>query len=322
VQQIGEKGSYLITLPKKWCEINNITNGTELEVVGDPIGDATLLISLPKEGRDIKHEIELPFSPLYEDNRLSRAILQRYLDGYGIIRIVGTPIEAKKKLEARGQIKRLKDKLYGCDYSEPKNQFRLEIMSELTSPIKPLEELFDMSSQMLSDSIESYISNNKELAVDIEERDDEADKLYFHIVRTLKTLLREPVTAANALNSEEFSLMDSLDLRMVASYIENLADSAESVAKAVYSRVTDLSIAEPNIEELRGITTQITTNLEKSFRYFRENDYMKATQTIPIVRKLFPRIEKLRDINIHLEVVRTLEEAVECIIDICDLVGE
>lgn len=322
VQQIGKDGSFIITLPKKWCKANGISKGTKLEIGINHAGDKTLLISIPQTNKDQKTEIELHFSPLFEENTLPRAILQRYLDGYEIIKIIEVPATIEKKSEARDQIKRLVSKLYGCSLTETINQFNLQISSDLTSPHHSLQNLFDFSNKMLNDAIKSYVENDEKTALEIVELDDAVDKLYFHIIRSLKSLLRDPYTAINIINTEEFTLLDCLDIKMVATYLENLGDSAENIAKIVIAGETMTKISPLNVEELKSMISRITKYLENSFRHFRSNDYKKAVITLTEVRTLFPRIEKLRNTNIHIEVIRTLEEACETIIDICDLVGE
>jgi phosphate uptake regulator len=322
VQQIGKKGSFIITLPKKWCNDYEIASGSELEIVIDQLGEATLLISKPQSESQIKQEVELPFTPLFKEKTLARAILQRYLDGFEIIRIVGVPQSGKTKIEARTQIMNLVNKLYGSWLNSTINQFEIHVSSEITSPHNTLQNLFEMTIRMIRESIEAYITNNQELAFEVEELDDEVDKLYFNIVRTVKTLLRNPIAATKTMVSNDFSLLESMDLRMIASYLENLADSAELIAKYIRSQTDTSPLPDVVNETLRSLSLEISRTLELSFRLFVNGEYRKAVETLPRARKYLPRIEGLRNLGVQTVVVRTLEESVECIIDICDLVGE
>ena len=110
VQQIGDKGSFIITLPKTWCEKNNIHQGSEL-VLNDEIRDRSVLITLPKNSSNVEQlEIEIPFGSLTDQRMIGRSILGRYLDGYDIIKLTEIPDE--RKLEVRKSIKALILKLY------------------------------------------------------------------------------------------------------------------------------------------------------------------------------------------------------------------
>ncbi len=320
VQQIGEDTSFILTLPKTWCKINGITKGLALDISLDQEEEGPLLITSSKSAKDQKKYIELPFSPLFESDTLSRAILQRYLDGFEIIKIINVPKSGKNKLKAKEQIDQLVHKLYGSEFQYGK--FEIQVSNEIVSPRSILQEMFEMTNKMVEDSVNAYVKQDDNLVLEVKILENEVDKLYFHIVRTVKSLLRDPIVGTKVFVSDEFTLLESLDLRMIASYLENLADSAENVANLVQISETQVPFNKTIEEKLINLTKGITNNLDKSFRYFQDNDYDKAVVTLPTARRFLPRIEKLRSTKIHLDVIRILEDAVECIIDICDLVGE
>ena len=102
--------------------------------------------------------------------------------------------------------------------------------SNLTSPLIVIEDLFGKARNMVMEAMDAYFNDNIPLAKDIILRDEDADKEYFRIVRTLKQILRDPILANELFSKTKgtsFSIVDSLDLRMIATYLENLADSAE-----------------------------------------------------------------------------------------------
>ena len=84
VQQIGKNGSFILTLPKNWCEKYDIESGTTLDISVDYVREATLMISKPYIKNEQKKVIEIIFS---DHNELQRTILGRYIDGYEIIKI-------------------------------------------------------------------------------------------------------------------------------------------------------------------------------------------------------------------------------------------
>lgn len=319
VQQIGKKGSFILTLPKSWCEKHSISSGTSLDVTIDHIREASLMISIPYDRNEQKKEIEISFSDQFE---LQRNILGRYIDGYEIIKIKDVPESGEAKLEVRRRTRNLTNKLYGCWVSERAGYFELRISSEIVSPVNLLFDLFSVTNLMLRDVMTAYIENDKELAQDIKERDDEADRLYFHIVRTLKALLRDPISV-NALQNQNFNLEDSLDYRMISSKLENLADEAVALANVILETQNDIQINKTLTRDLLSISSSITRLLDQSHVYFSDKDYPRALKTLKSSNELGKKIELLKIKQEHPQMIRTITEAIETIIDICDfIVGE
>ncbi|MFV2016282.1 MAG: PhoU domain-containing protein, partial [Candidatus Heimdallarchaeota archaeon] len=322
-QQIGNKGSYILTLPKNWCVENNVRHGSELELGLDQIKKGSVLITLPNhQSKQSKREVIISFDDLVDQRMIGRSILGRYLNGYEIIKV--TDIPEIKKLEVRKTIKALIQKLYVSRETDiVDNSIEIHVSSELISPITVIEDLFIKAQNMVIDSVNAYFEGDVELADDVILRDEDADKLYFYIVRTLKKILRDPLISSELFSRAEgssFSIEDSMDLRMIATYLENLADSAEMLAKTTL-RVFEIPTSSKTNKEIIQIFTRLNRMLDRSFQSFTEEDQTKAIQILDEVK------ERKKSNEIKLEnstpaLKNILNELTECVIDIADLVGE
>ncbi|OLS24030.1 MAG: hypothetical protein HeimC2_24210 [Candidatus Heimdallarchaeota archaeon LC_2] len=321
VQQIGDKGSFIITLPKTWCEKNDIHQGSEL-VINDEIRERSVLITLPKNANNIEQlEIEIPFGSLTDQRMIGRSILGRYLDGYDIIKLTEIPDE--RKLEVRKSIKALILKLYVSRETEIIDKaIEIHVSKEIIPPLTVIDDLFIKAKEMISDAVLAFFDGDFELADNIIQRDEDADKLYFYIVRTLKKIFRDPMMSSEYFRHDEktnFNLIDALDLRMIASYLENLADSAEELATATLDGIAIEKGKQQ--KDLSRTFDQLSRLLEGSYKSYQTSDQARSIIILDETKELNILIEKKFD-NIPLPVKNTLSELVECIIDIADLVGE
>ncbi|MCE7733811.1 MAG: phosphate uptake regulator PhoU [Candidatus Heimdallarchaeota archaeon] len=323
VQQIGDKGSYILTLPKNWCVENNVSHGSELELSLDQITKGSVLITLPKQqSKQSKREVIISFDDLVDQRMIGRSILGRYLNGFEIIKI--TDIPEIKKLEVRKTIKALIQKLYVSRETDIiDNSIEIHVSNELISPITVIEDLFIKAQNMVIDSVNAYFEGDVELAEDVVLRDEDADKLYFYIVRTLKKILRDPLTGMELFSRTEgssFSIEESLDLRMIATYLENLADSAEMLAETTLAKYEIPTSSKKN-KEIVQIFSRLNRMLNRSFESFKDEDQTKAIMILDEIKELKRKIQKKFE-NCDPTLRNILNELTECVIDIADLVGE
>ncbi|HEV2389611.1 MAG TPA: phosphate uptake regulator PhoU, partial [Nitrososphaerales archaeon] len=93
-------------------------------------------------------------------------------------------------------------------------------------PEKIVRRMASLISGMLRDSAEGA-KHDRALLAQVGERDDEVDRLYFLLVRTIRTATIDPEVA------ERYKLapIECLDYRVLASYLESLGDAVAEFAK-------------------------------------------------------------------------------------------
>lgn len=98
----------------------------------------------------------------------------------------------------------------------------------------PLREMFQNVVKMVTDSIESYVKKDLELARGVMEHDDIVDGLFDEIKFGLVSIM-----TSGKENSE-----DAIDLLMISKYLERIGDHSTNIAEWVEFSITGVHISE------------------------------------------------------------------------------
>lgn len=215
-------GTFLVSLPKSWAEKNRLDRGSLLAVSESMNG---CLVVDPKYGL----EPEPQTAVIAPTPHLVHEIIGKYLLGYDIIRV-----EAKGRIspEEREHIKQRTSRLIGLeiveeDYSKIIMQCLLEPSS--FPPEKILRRGYSIAHSMHRDAVTALIDGDASLAENVIARDEEVDRLYFLLVRILRTVIQNPRL------SEKLQILpiDCLDYRLAASLVESIGDQSTQIAENV-----------------------------------------------------------------------------------------
>ena len=99
---------------------------------------------------------------------------------------------------------------------------------KLIKPLVDIPRMADITKTMVSDSIESYLSENTDLAYKMAQVDDQVDHLYSVILQDLFTHL----------TSDRETASQAMLLVMVGRYIERIADHATNIGESTVYLVT------------------------------------------------------------------------------------
>ncbi|MGA2200004.1 MAG: phosphate uptake regulator PhoU, partial [Nitrososphaerales archaeon] len=152
-----------------------------------------------------------------------------YLIGNDIIKIEGSQTISR---EDREKMKAAIRRLVGLEImDEDSKSLTIQFLPEPSTldPEKIVRRMGSLTRGMLRDAREALTSEDRKMMSLIAERDDEVDRLYFLIVRAIRTATID-VEVARRYN---LSPVECLDYRVLASFIEGLGDSiAEFSARA------------------------------------------------------------------------------------------
>ncbi len=218
-------GTVLISLPKGWAKKNGIVRGSSVAVeeisarrlMVKPIGEKG---TGPEENEVV---IEYPRESLsYVTNDVTGA----YLMGSNAIRVEGRRVISR---EDRGKLKAAVTRLVGLEIvDEDAKNMTLQFLLDPAAldPEKIVRRMASLISGMLRDSAEGA-RHDRALLAQVGERDDEVDRLYFLLVRTIRTATIDPEVA------ERYKLapIECLDYRVLASYLESLGDAVADFSK-------------------------------------------------------------------------------------------
>ena len=211
-------GTFFVCLPKSWAEQHGLRKGT---LVALDETDGKLLIDPKYNAEQLPRVATLNAGPY-----LRREIISRYLLGFDIIRI-----EAKERIDFdfRNVVKTAVASLIGLEIVEEiYSQIVLQCLLEPSGfpPEKILRRNYAIVAGMNRDAANSFIDGDLQLAKSVIARDDESNRLYFLLVRILRTIIQNPSL------SEKLGItpIDCVDYRLAASLIEAIGDACVQVA--------------------------------------------------------------------------------------------
>ncbi len=219
------------------------------------------------------------------EQNLRWEITSRYLLGFDEIRIVSEdPITNSQ----RNDIKRIIKRFVALEVTEEdENQIVLRcLVDPATLPVNTaMRRMHLITSRMIQDSLTAYFNGAKDLANEVMQRDEEVDRLFFLIVRELRSAIQYP-RMSEMMN---ITPVEALDFRLAAQYIERIADLAVDIAQRVEDPI-DVSLKkkiEAIGEKVSGMFSDAVNNL------FKFNP-KKVTSVIESEKDLISETGKLR----------------------------
>ncbi len=273
--QRTHSGTYFVSLPKNWAERVGLHKG------------AILAASESSNGRlylDPQYETERkpPSVVLRPTPYLDREIVGEYLLGYDVIRV-----EAKTRIspEERAFIKEASSKLVGLEIvEEDYSSIVLQCLLEPAAfpPEKILRREYKIAASMHRDSVSAFLEGDVHLAENVIARDDEVNRLYFLLVRILRTIIQNPALSEKL----ETRSIDCLDYRLCASLVEAIGDTAVEICHKALS-LEDIGVSEGSSKLLAGFHANVLEAQEAALKAFFGHDVVLA--------------EKVRDQRTHIE---------------------
>jgi phosphate uptake regulator len=243
-------GTFFVTLPKYWALKNGISRGSV--VSASVMSNGRLIIDPQYNLEPTPQTITVKPSP-----HLRREIIGKYLLGYDVIRVESSD---RITIDQREIVKRASSRLIGLEIiEEDYAKIILQCLLEPTalSPEKILRREHLITSRMYQDAVTALIDGDIQLARSVMARDNEVDRLYFLLVRVLRTVIQNPSLSEKL----EVHPIHCLDHRLVASIVESIGDQSSQIANyVVHLEGTKLS------EEVAGILSGLHRAVYESYR--------------------------------------------------------
>lgn len=211
-------GTFFVCIPKDWAERHGLKRGSTVLV--SETSDGKLLIDPEYGASPMPRSVTLKPVPY-----LSREITGKYLLGFDIIRVEDKHIS----FEIREEVKKAASKLIGLEIiEEDYSKIVLQCLLEPSSfpPDKILRRGYSIAAGMHRDVVKALMEGNVSLAKSVIARDEEVDRLYFLLIRILRTIIQNPSL------SEKLGIrpIECLDYRLAASLVENIGDECVRAA--------------------------------------------------------------------------------------------
>ena len=231
--QRTSSGTFFVCLPKSWAQRCNLKRGA---VVGISEGANGKLLIDAQYGSEL-----LPKTVILEPGRLlGREIVANYLLGVDVIRVQG---RERIGFEVREAVKSTVSGLIGLEIvEEDKSGIVLQCLLEPSGfpPEKILRRAYAIAAGMHRDVVNAFVEGEIQLAKSVIARDNESNRLYFLLVRILRTIIQNPSL------SEKLGVgpIECLDYRLVASLVEAMGDECVRIAQ----KTVELKGAKPDKE--------------------------------------------------------------------------
>ena len=311
-------GTFFVCLPKEWAERLGLKRGSVVSVT--ETAEGRLVVDPKYDAERAPQVVTLEPSAL-----LDREIVGKYLLGYDVIRI-----EAKGHIttEQRELVKQAVRRLVGLEIIE--EDYRSIVMQCLLepaslSPERILRREYNFAAGMHRDAITALIEGDVHLGGNVTARDDEVNRLYFLLVRILRTVIRDPRLSERL----KVSPIDCLDYRLVASFVEGIGDQSVQIAEMLNS-LKDVKLGTDVSQVLQRLHNTVFNTHEDALKALFDHDIDLAESirnTRDEIRKLTREVEthakNEQDVNIVGVVVAaaaSLGKIYELGVDIADLV--
>jgi phosphate uptake regulator len=280
LQQTGGKSgsSFLIILPKDWVVRQKLSKGDPVVVAEREDGCLIIDPRLPKAGETRSTTTEI-------EHNLRWEITSRYLLGFDEIRIISKePITN----DQRDELKRVIKRFVALEVTDEDNhQIILRCLVDPTTlPVSTAMRRMNLiTSRMIDDALNAFYEGAKDAAEEIILRDEEVDRLFFLIVRELRSAVQYPRMS----EMMKITPVEALDYRLAAQYIERIADLAVDIAQ-----LTEEPLEKKLVKRLELIGGKVKEMLADSVNNLFKFDPKKVTRVTETERWLIKETAKLR----------------------------
>jgi phosphate uptake regulator len=310
-------GTVLISLPKKWAQRNKVARGSSVLV--EEVSPSRLMVS------PVGTEEQAPKTAIIEYPRenLSHVINDltgAYLIGSNVIRIEGKQVIGR---EDRERIKGMARRLVGLEImDEDSKSLTLQFLPEPSTldPEKIVRRMGSLTRGMLRDAREALREEDSKVLALIAERDDEVDRLYFLLVRAIRSATIDPELA------ERYRLtpVECLDYRVLASFLEGLGDTIAEFSKKMAAEppsgdaASGISEMFRTLEEMEDVS--VRTFLERKQGRSRSG-YLEVDEMKKRVDESLRKITEAKGVSTRLvvDLLSMLERIAKTFVDISDL---
>ena len=217
-------GTLLVSIPKSWARKNGITKGATLAV--EELSERKLIVRPIEDLETLTKETTVEY-PREDLSYVVNDVTGAYLLGYDQIHIQGRRAMTR---EDRERLKATIGRLIGLEImDEDSKKMTLQFLLEPAglNPEKIARRMASIIGGMMKDTREGISELDPKLLSTVEERDDEVDRLYFLLVRIIRTATIHPEVA------ERYKLasVEILDYRVLASFLESVGDTVAELSK-------------------------------------------------------------------------------------------
>ncbi len=229
IQRVG-RATLAVSLPRAWVKETGIKQGDLVFCAPQKDGSLNIMLSTLAERKAEAKEYVVNSDLCGVTGILERIVVGNYVLGRDTVRVVS----AKRIKPAHvAEVQKIVRKLMGMGIiEETPTQIILQCSIDAAKFPIPLvmRRLYIIASTMHKEAIQALVDSDRELAEGAARREDDADMIYWLIVRLLFMAQRERAIA------DQMGMEDPSEVaasRVLAGMLERMADWGESIARNV-----------------------------------------------------------------------------------------
>lgn len=280
VQRVGYS-TLTVSLPRDWVEDVKLKAGDIVSIKREDDGSLKLVPGTEHKRDEVRNCIvnaDLCNSP----HLLTRVITANYILGHDTIQIVAKEELQREHLE---EIRSTTQRLTGLSIVEQTmKQVTLQSFVDPTRfPIYGLmRRLHIILTSMLDLSLKALVERRPELAAEVAHMEEESDRIYWLIVRQLLLAIRDRSVGTKIGIESPVHIAGN---RVVAKTLEEMADSAESVANEVIALKDRQINSESILTDVAKFGAQTVRVSDQTMKALLTGDISLANSAVEMVEE-------------------------------------
>lgn len=287
VQKTGG-ASYVITLPKEWVNSHHIQKN-------DPIGmisqtDGTLLVTSQMSSAQKDREKILNLSEQTNNTHLFRSLIAAYIAGYDTTKITSTQ---RIKPQIRTTIRNFTQTTIGQEVVE-----ETDTTITIKDLLNPTEMPFDRTikrmhiiiKNMHEDVLRAIEKNDKKLAQEIIDRDNDIDRLHWLIARQSNIISRN-VSLAEKMN---VTIESTAIFHLISKIVERIGDHVAKIADNALT-IDNQHLTKDLIDNIHTTSDYAMQLFTRSITALLRRDIERANKTIDDAKTLIKKCKELNE---------------------------
>jgi phosphate uptake regulator len=260
--------TYILSLPKKWIDQNNIRKGNMIRLREEE-GGILSIIPMDRIAEQKPEEALLKISREDNSDSLIRKVVSAYLVGYYLIRIKSQsqkPLSTKQRHEIKLFSRNM---LVGTEIViDTPQELMLQVLLSYPelSVQSALRRMSIITASMQRDAMTALKALDYQQAKEVKTTDDEVDRFNLYIIRQLKTAIQNPriIKEVGLKNAR-----DCLGYRLVTKSVERTADHAANIADNVLLIKNKLDTeTKDNLEQMSNLAVSMfETAIDALFKH-------------------------------------------------------
>lgn len=223
--QVTGGSTHVISLPKKWVDRNGLQRSETLAIHEEP--DGSLLIVPHAEARPRRRRVDIELPDTTKESDLVRRLVGAYLAGADVIHLRS---HGRMDPKVRSVVRQTIRDLVGVEILEEAGDSvtlqDLVGVSEMDLR-KTVTRMHRIARLMFDDAMVAVCEADPGIGADVSGRDDELDRLEWHVSKQMHALLEQPRLAARL----QIRPAEALNLTLVARAVERMGDHASKICK-------------------------------------------------------------------------------------------